>query len=135
MNKVYLVTLSLCLFALAASPTAFAAKADGPKAKFFAKYDKNHNGIIDKDEKDAIRKDYAANPDGDLKKFDKNKDGKLDDEEIAAIKPPASKKKGDKTEKAGKAGKAAAKAEKSDKTADKSADTTDKAAKTEQTDK
>jgi Ca2+-binding EF-hand superfamily protein len=93
MKKVCIITLSLCLFGLVTSSTAFAAKADGPKAKFFAKYDKNHNGVIDEDEKDAIRKDYAANPDGDLKRFDKNRDGKLDDAEIAAIKPPTGKGK------------------------------------------
>ena len=68
-------------------------KENGPKARFFAKYDLNHNGVIDADEKEAIRKDYAANQDGELKRFDKNTDGKLDDEEIAAIKPPTGKKK------------------------------------------
>ena len=74
-------------------------KENGPKAKFFAKYDTNHNGVIDPEEKEAIRKDYAAAPDGDLQRFDKNKDGKLDDEEIAAIKPPSGKKKAADSEK------------------------------------
>jgi len=95
--------LGFALLALLASPSAFADKANGPKAKFFAKYDTNHNGIIDADEKEAIRKDFAANPEGELKRFDKNKDGKLDDDEIAAIKPPAGKKKADKTDKTDKA--------------------------------
>ena len=95
MKNVCLLAAALCLVGWFAPSTALAAKADGPKAKFFAKYDKNHNGVIDDDEKDAIRKDYAANPEGDLKRFDKNKDGKLDDEEIAAIKPPTGKKKGE----------------------------------------
>jgi len=85
-----LLSLSL-LLGLTASP-AVAAKADGPKAKFFAKYDTNHNGVIDESEKEAIRKDYAANPEGELKRFDKNKDGKLDDEEIDTITPPGRKK-------------------------------------------
>jgi Ca2+-binding EF-hand superfamily protein len=93
MKKVCILTLGLALFGWAVPSTVVAAKADGPKAKFFAKYDKNHNGVIDADEKDAIRKDYAANPEGDLKRFDKNHDGKLDDEEIAAIKPPTGKGK------------------------------------------
>jgi Ca2+-binding EF-hand superfamily protein len=101
MNKVHIITLGVCAFGLIAASPSFADKANGPKAKFFAKYDTNHNGVIDEDEKAAIRKDYAANPDGDLKRFDKNKDGKLDDEEIAAIKPPSGKKKGEKTDKAG----------------------------------
>jgi Ca2+-binding EF-hand superfamily protein len=87
---------------LVASP-ALAAKKDGPRYKFFEKYDKNHNGVIDGDEKAAIRKDFAEKPDGDLKRFDKNKDGKLDDEEIAAIKPPTDKRKAEK----GVSGKAA----------------------------
>ena len=79
MKTACIIALTFGLFAWAVPMTTFAAKADGPKAKFFAKYDKNHNGVIDEDEKDAIRKDYAANPDGDLRRFDKNRDGKLDD--------------------------------------------------------
>src|SRR5262245_59481915 len=75
------------------SSTALADKANGPKAKLFAKYDKNKNGVIDGEEKDALRKDYAADPQGELKRFDTNNNGKLDDDEIAAIKPPAGKKK------------------------------------------
>jgi Ca2+-binding EF-hand superfamily protein len=93
MKNACMIVLTLGLFGWAAPTTTLAAKADGPKAKFFAKYDKNHNGVIDEDEKDAIRKDYAANPNGDLKRFDKNGDGKLDDEELAAIKPPTGKGK------------------------------------------
>ena len=101
MKKACIIALTLALFGLALPTGAFADKASGPKAKFFAKYDTNHNGVIDEDEKDAIRKDYAANPDGDLKRFDKKKDGKLDEEELAAIKHPAAKQK---TVKSGKAG-------------------------------
>ena len=88
---VALVLVQLTLPALAQEKKG--GKENGPKARFFAKYDTNHNGVIDPGEKAAIRKDYAADPDGDLKRFDKNKDGKLDDEEIAAIKPPTGKKK------------------------------------------
>ena len=93
MKKVCIIALTLGLFGWAVPTTTFAAKADGPKAKFFAKYDKNHNGVIDEDEKEAIRKDYAADPNGELKRFDKNGDGKLDDAELAAIKPPTGKGK------------------------------------------
>jgi Ca2+-binding EF-hand superfamily protein len=95
MKRICIITATLCVLGFLASWTASAAKPegakgkkDGPKAKFFEKYDKNHNGLIDADEKEAIRKDFAEKPDGDLKRFDKNNDGKLDDEEIAAIKPP-----------------------------------------------
>src|SRR2546423_2537591 len=96
MKKILTITTGVCLFTLLVGFTALAAKSNGPKAKFFAKYDANHNGIIDEDEKAAIRKDFAADPEGELKRFDKNKDRKLDDEEIAAIKPPTGKKKGEK---------------------------------------
>ena len=119
--------LSLCLFACFFASSALADKASGPKAKFFAKYDKNKNGKIDADEKAAVRKDFAADPEGDLKRFDKNKDGKIDDDELAAIKPPEGKKKGEKSDQAKKSdettAKAAPKTEKSD--------TTDTTGKTE----
>lgn len=103
----------MALFAMLAVPSALAAKADGPKARLFAKYDQNKNGVIDGAEKDALRKDYAADKEGPLAQYDKDKDGKLSDEEIAAIKPPAGKGKGPKvkTEEAGKA----EKSEKADK--------------------
>ena len=121
--------LSLCLFTCLLTSSALADKASGPKAKFFAKYDKNKNGKIDPDERAAIRKDFAAEPEGDLKRFDKNKDGKLDDDEIAAIKPPEGKKKGEKSDKAKKSDQAT----KSDKPAPKAekGDTTDTTGKTE----
>jgi hypothetical protein len=91
----FVIFLSLLLLALpGSSAEKKGGKENGPKAKFYAKYDTNHNGVIDADEKAAVRKDFAAAPDGDLQRFDMNKDGKLDDEEIAAIKPPSGKKKG-----------------------------------------
>ena len=125
MKRAYILTLSLCVIGFTSAMPASAAKSDGPRAKFFAKYDKNKNGVIDDDEKDAIRKDFAAEPEGDLKRFDKNHDGKLDDSEIAAIKPAASKKT-EKGEKTGKKGKKSKEAE---------AGSTDKSEKTEKSDK
>lgn len=89
MKRFLTLLLTLALFA---PFSALASKDDGPKAKLMAKYDLNHNGIIDPDEAAAIRKDYAANPDGDLKHFDKDHDGKLSDEEIAAMVPKSGKK-------------------------------------------
>jgi Ca2+-binding EF-hand superfamily protein len=95
MKTICILTASLCLLGLAtcltpaaAKPEGIKGKKDGPKAKFFEKYDKNHNGVIDPDEREAIRKDFAEQPDGDLKRFDINKDGKLDDKEIAAVTLP-----------------------------------------------
>ncbi len=91
MKKTCLLLACLCL---AAPSTGFAAKADGKKAKLIAKYDKNANGVIDKDEMEALRKDFAKDKDGELKQYDTNGDGKLDDAEIAAIKPGSGKKSG-----------------------------------------
>lgn len=51
-----------------------------------AKYDTNHNGLIDKGpEADALRAAFEANKDGPLKKYDTNHNGNLEDSEIAAI--------------------------------------------------
>ena len=129
MKQTVTFTLSLCLFTCFLASSALADKANGPKAKFFAKYDKNKNGKIDPDERAAIRKDFAADPEGDLKRFDKNKDGKLDDDEIAAIKPPEGKKKGEKSDKAKKSDETS----QSDEPAPKAgkSDAADKADKTE----
>lgn len=75
----------------------FAASAgSGPKARIFAEFDLNKNGVIDGDEIAAVRKAYAAAPKGQFAVYDKNNDGKLDDAEIAAIKPPGAKKDGEK---------------------------------------
>ena len=93
MRQTIIRILALGLFASLVTTSALADKANGPKAKLFAKYDKNKNGKIDDDEKVAIQKDLAANPDGDLKRFDTNKDGKLDDSEIAAIRAARGKEK------------------------------------------
>jgi hypothetical protein len=93
MKNKWIIVVAILGFAVLVCPSAQAAKGEGPKARFFAKYDLNKNGVIDGKEKDAVRKDYAADKEGDLKRFDTNKDGQLDDEELAAIKPPTGKKK------------------------------------------
>lgn len=92
MKQLLLLTLSLTLLGLFSPSTASAAVADGKKSKLIAKYDTNKNGKIDGEEMEALRKDFAKDPNGDLKAYDTNKNGKLDDDEIAAIKPGAGKK-------------------------------------------
>ncbi len=94
MKKLPPPTLFIALLAAVALPGASAA--EGPKAKIFAKYDANKNGIIDGNEIAAVRKAFAAEPKGEFAGYDKNTDGKLDDAEIAAIKPPGAKKDGEK---------------------------------------
>jgi EF hand len=96
MKKTLLFLAALALGAFVTAPRAQAAKADGPKAKLMAKYDLNHNGVLDPDEIAAIRKDFAADPEGELKRFDKDHDGKLSDAEIASMIPGSGKKGGGK---------------------------------------
>lgn len=81
--------------AVALSGTAF-AQSPGPKARIFAKYDTNKNGVIDGDEVAAVRKAFASEPKGEFAAYDQNHDGQLSDEEIAGIKPPGAKKSGEK---------------------------------------
>jgi hypothetical protein len=90
MKIIRLVALAVAVFILAAAPAALAkGKKDKTpqtvQSEVFAKYDKNYNGVLDADEKDALRKDFDADKTGPLKVWDTNKDGKLSDDEIAAI--------------------------------------------------
>jgi len=54
------------------------------------RYDANHNGVLDPEEKEAARKDWearrAAHRAKMLEKYDTNHNGKIDPEERAAIK-------------------------------------------------
>ena len=95
MNKSRLLVAACASATVIFSATAF-AQTQGPKAKIFAKYDTNKNGVIDGDEIVAVRKAFAADPKGEFASCDKNSDGKLSDEEIASIKPPGGKKGGGK---------------------------------------
>lgn len=97
MNKTKLPAAALAVATLLFSTTVFAQSA-GPKARLFAKYDTNKNGVIDGDEIAAVRKAFAADPKGEFASYDKDHDGKLSDEEIASIKPPGGKKGGGKGE-------------------------------------
>ena len=93
MKKFHLVVVGLCVIGLMA-PSAFAGKG-GKKNQapdMFSQYDKNANGVLDADEKDAVRKAFEGG-NADLKAYDTNSDGKLSDEEIAAIKPAEKKHK------------------------------------------
>ena len=95
MKKLPLAAAVLASIALLA-PAIALAQSLGPKARIFAKYDTNKNGIIDGDEIAVVRKAFAAEPKGEFATYDKDHDGKLSDEEIAGIKPPGAKKDGEK---------------------------------------
>jgi hypothetical protein len=100
MKNLRLLPFSIGVVLLLVPAAAFAARADGPKAKTMAKYDLNHDGKLDETERAAIRHDLANAPTGGLKHFDADGDGKLSDDEIAQI-IPGSGKKSDRTKKAG----------------------------------
>jgi hypothetical protein len=104
MKKSTVIIAATALFAISA-----AAQSPGPKARIFARYDTNRNGVIDGDEIAAVRKAFAADPKGEFARYDTDHDGKLSDAEIAGIKPPGGggkkggnksggKKSGDKTD-------------------------------------
>lgn len=67
------------------------AKSGGEQARptrqqVFARYDKNKNGALDENERDALRADFAAKKHPVLAKLDINQDGKLEDKEINMLK-------------------------------------------------
>ena len=72
------------------------AKKEAKRATrdLFETYDKNHNGSIEGEEAEVLKKAYESAKIGPLKQFDTNGDGKLSDSEIASVKAP--KKKGGK---------------------------------------
>ncbi len=98
MKKSLLVAVGLGCAALFVSGRALAAAGLGPKAKIFAEFDQNKNGVIDGDEIAVVRKAFAADPKGQFARYDTDHDGKLSAAEIAEIKPPGAggKKGGDK---------------------------------------
>ena len=95
MKKLTAILAGLCILGLVAPTATFAAKGKkkdkGGTVDVLGKYDTNHNGVIDGDEKDALKKAFET--DAALKSLDLNGDGKLDDGEIAAIKAAGKKKK------------------------------------------
>ena len=80
------LVIGFCVLGLVMPAYVWAAKADGRKAKLFAKYDSNSNGILDENERKVIQADYDKAKDGDLKSFDKDHDGKFSAEEFEGMK-------------------------------------------------
>ncbi len=87
------------LITFAASPAVLAKAPAKPKTalphpEVYAKYDTDHNHIINVAEGDSMKSDFTSNPnDAVLKPLDTNHDSKLDDKEVMAIavKAPAPK--------------------------------------------
>lgn len=100
MKKFCVMMVGLLAIGLAMPSMSLAAKGEGKKggkkADVFTQYDANSNGTLDKEEKDAILKDFEKKPDGRLKRFDADNDGKLSEKELDAIKPGAKGKKKEK---------------------------------------
>jgi Ca2+-binding EF-hand superfamily protein len=100
MKKSLVVALTLCvagLVAFADDEAKKEKKADKVRPRVLEKYDKNANGKLDDDEREAMRKERRAESTAAaLKKFDKNGDGKLDASERKAAKADRGKAAEDK---------------------------------------
>ena len=93
------IAITVTLLACAAGPAAMAKGKPAPKenklppsaesAQIFAKYDTDHNGILNVEEAATIASAFRQNPnDPMLKPFDTDHDGKLSDKEIMVIPGP-----------------------------------------------
>jgi len=72
--------------AVAANSSRDKKTPTGPESAVYAKYDVDHNRKLNVEEGEAVRKDYAKNPnDPLLKPYDTDHDGILSDAEIMAI--------------------------------------------------
>lgn len=93
MKKTLVMALALCVTGLAAQAADGEKKPEAPRrGSLLEKYDKNKNGKLDEDEREAIRKDREADR---IKHFDKNGDGKLDEQEEAAARAELRKRRGE----------------------------------------
>ncbi len=64
----------------------FLARHPKAKERIMAKFDTNHNGVLDPDEKEAFKAAREEHREKMLAKFDTNGDGKLEPNEKAAAK-------------------------------------------------
>lgn len=85
-----LLTVLACAAGLLTSSSLFAAKAkkktsDDATAVPAAKYDKNDNGLLEPEEKEALAKAFKDGSNPALKLYDLDGDGSLSKEELAQI--------------------------------------------------
>ena len=101
-NQIFLPAL-LALLSLAAPSPVFAGKKEGKANKADKKalhqavrhFDTNGDGKLEGDEAEAVRKSFAADPNGPAKSRDSDHNGQLEDVEITSVqvKPKGEKKK------------------------------------------
>lgn len=79
MKKTLILALAILISGLAGLAAENENKPAAPRREnLLEKYDKNKNGKLDQDEREALRKDREAER---IKRYDKNGDGKLDEKE------------------------------------------------------
>jgi hypothetical protein len=96
MRKEHVLAVALAISGLMVVPAAFAGKGNKGGGKHqaapqmqtvasdvYSQYDKNYNGMLEDDEKTALRGDLASN--SLLKAYDTDGDSKLSDAELASI--------------------------------------------------
>ena len=82
MKKSLLFAFAISIAGLVSQAADKEKKPDRPRpGTLLERYDKNKNGKLDQDEREALRKDREADR---IKRFDKNGDGKLDEQERQA---------------------------------------------------
>ena len=81
MKKSLLIAVAISVSGLVVQAADNQKKPDAPRQGLLQQYDKNKNGKLDQDEREALRKDREADR---IKRFDKNGDGKLDEQERQA---------------------------------------------------
>jgi hypothetical protein len=92
MKKTLFIALAISISSFVSTAADGEKKPEAPRREnLLEKYDKNKNGKLDPDEREAVRKDREAER---IKRFDKNGDGKLDEKEQEAARSEFRKRRG-----------------------------------------
>lgn len=92
MKKTLLFALTISVTGLVAPAAEGERKPEARRSSILEKYDKNKDGKLDQEERDALRKDREAER---VKRYDKNGDGKLDEQEEQAARNEVRKRRGE----------------------------------------
>ena len=91
MKKSLLIVVAISVSGLVSLAADNENKPGAPRrGNLLEKYDKNKNGKLDQDEREALRKDRVAER---TKRFDKNGDGKIDEKEQQAMRDELRKRR------------------------------------------